>query len=150
MYTSAVRGRQDSTGVGLGGCGCARLSQSPPAVGAGNVLARFAETAAGMRIDRGNVLTLAVVLTAEATRLQRPLNDDGKQRLGLRGGDPRGATKAFDHRVCGLIGPAQLELLGVEVGKPISGGAAPRLVVLPVACLGSGRRLLPGRRAAEH
>ncbi|RTL62929.1 MAG: hypothetical protein EKK42_29985 [Pseudonocardiaceae bacterium] len=70
-----------------------------------NVPARFAESAAGMAIDRENVLKVAAVLTAEADRLQRSLNEDGKQRLGLCGGDPvsRDAKRAFDQRADLLV-----------------------------------------------
>lgn len=65
-----------------------------------NVPARFAETAAGMAIDRKNVVQVGKILHAEADRLQDAIDGYITARVGLCGGDPvsEEAAAAFNER----------------------------------------------------
>lgn len=77
-----------------------------------NVPARFAESAAGMAIDRENVLKVGAVLLAEVGRLQKVLNDNGLARMGRCGGDPvsEDAELAFNQRAAWLVEDFQREV----------------------------------------
>ncbi|RTL64277.1 MAG: PE domain-containing protein [Pseudonocardiaceae bacterium] len=65
-----------------------------------NVPARFADHAAGMAIDRDNVLQVAQILRGEAARLRDAVNDLDDAKAGLCGGDPvsEEAAAAFNQR----------------------------------------------------
>ncbi|MGD9988597.1 hypothetical protein [Pseudonocardia sp.] len=77
-----------------------------------NVPARFAETAAGMAIDRENVMKVGAVITAEVGRLQEALNDNSWKRMGRCGGDPvsEDAEAAFNERAVLLFDVFQREV----------------------------------------
>lgn len=70
-----------------------------------NVPDRFAHEAAGMRIDRDNVLAVAKALSAEAARLTEVLSQNGQARADLCGGDPvsKDAKRAFNQRAEMLV-----------------------------------------------
>lgn len=77
-----------------------------------NVPARFAESAAGMTIDRENVLKVGAVLVAEVGRLQGTLRDNDWVRMGRCGGDPvsEDAEAAFNERAALLFAAFQREV----------------------------------------
>ncbi|ODU02777.1 MAG: hypothetical protein ABS81_16465 [Pseudonocardia sp. SCN 72-86] len=70
-----------------------------------NVPARFAESAAGMAIDRENVLQVGAVLVGEVRRLRQVLQAHGGDRMELCGGDPvsADAKQAFNQRAEALV-----------------------------------------------
>ncbi|MBN9112711.1 MAG: hypothetical protein J0I34_28470 [Pseudonocardia sp.] len=70
-----------------------------------NVPARFAHEAAGMRIDRDNVLAVTAVIATEADRLRQVLETYGGARMGKCGGDPVSgdAMLAFNLRADALV-----------------------------------------------
>ncbi|MGD9988594.1 hypothetical protein [Pseudonocardia sp.] len=70
-----------------------------------NVPARFAHEAAGMRINRDNVLEVAKVLMAQADDLQEVLAQNADARADLCGGDPVSADAklAFNKRAGALV-----------------------------------------------
>ncbi|MFB9745618.1 hypothetical protein ACFFOU_31280 [Pseudonocardia sulfidoxydans] len=81
-----------------------------------NVPARFAETAAGMAIDRENVLKVGAVLTGEAQRLRKVLEDNDWVRMGRCGGDPvsEDAEAAFNERAVLLFAAYEREVIDLE------------------------------------
>lgn len=75
-----------------------------------NVPARFADHAAGMAIDRDNVLQVAQILHREADRLQDSVAERHLMKAGLCGGDPvsEDAAAAFNERAALLFNSCQL------------------------------------------